>query len=178
MKSSFSLGLLVAALFSAPVLPARVSSVDDATPPPLQVVVQAHDPIKFRQYRHGLADGKELILSTLKLAADQQAQFAGYPGDVVVLDEETEPAADAPVLRLIWTEDEAVAAELVTPGTKPRYLGIVSRSPLSEHPDYRAMEQEIDRSGSSDRKRDASVRAHTRLHLYLALLRAKREMRN
>ena len=82
------------------------------------------------------------------------------------------------MLRLTWTEDAVTAELLVRTGTKPVYLGVVSRSPLSEHPDYKAMRQEIDQSGSSDRQHDAALRAQTRLQLYLALLRAKREMRD
>lgn len=150
---------------------------DPAAPAPLHVVISAHDPITFRQLRHGLADGKELILSTLKLNADQEARFAEFPGDVVVSDEKTEPPTDAPVLRLTWTEDAVTADLLVHSGAKPVYLGVVSRSPLSEHPDYKAMRQEIDQSGSRDRQRDAELRARTRLQLYLALLRVKREMK-
>lgn len=148
-----------------------------ATPSPLYVVISTTEPIEFKQYRHARADGRELILSTLKMRADQQARFAGYPGDVTVLDEKDAPPADAAVLRLTWTAD-VVAAELIAhAGAKPQYLGVVSRSPLSEHPDFKAMQHEIDQSGASDKKRDATLRAKTEMNLYLALLRAKRELK-
>jgi hypothetical protein len=169
--------LLVASLVALGAFAPAAQAQDPAVPAALHVVIRAHDPITFHQLRHGLADGKELILSTLRLSADQEAGYAQYPGDVVVGDEKTAPPEDAPVLRLTWTEDAVTAELLVRSGAKPVYLGVVSRSPLSEHPDYKAMRQEIDQSGSSDRQRDATVRAQTRLQLYLALLRAKREMR-
>ncbi len=150
----------------------------EAVASPLHVEIRAQDPISFHQFRHGLADGEELILSTLRMNADQQAQFARYPGDVVVLGENETAPADAPVLRLTWAEGGDVTADLLMPpDRKAKFLGVLSRSPLSEHPDYKEMRRKIDQSGSSDRKRDATVRAQVQLELYLALLRAKRELR-
>lgn len=162
-----SCSLLVAAL---PV--AASEPLADAPDGTLYVTIDTLEPMEFKHYRRARADGRELILSTLKMTADAQARFAGYPGGVVVLDEDAEPPAGAPSLRLTWGE-EAVTAELITDG-KPRYLGVVNRNPLSEHPDFNRMRREIDRSGSSDRKRDAIVRAETQMNLYRALKLAAR----
>ena len=75
--------LFVAVLASLGALVPALRARDAAVPAPLHVVIRAHDPISFHELRHGLADGKELILSTLRFSADQEARFARYPGDVV-----------------------------------------------------------------------------------------------
>ncbi len=165
--------LLLCCSLLAAALPVVASEpLADATDGTLYVTIDTLEPMEFKHFRRARADGRELILSTLKMTADAQARFAGYPGGVVVLDEDTEPPEGAPSLRLTWAE-EAVTAELIT-GGKPRYLGVVNRNPLSEHPDFNRMRREIDRSGSTDRKRDAIVRAETQMNLYLALKLAAR----
>ena len=111
---------------------------------PLYVTIDTLEPMEFHHFRLGRADGRELILSTLRMNADKQARFAGYPGDVVVLDEETAPPEGARALRLTWTEDVVTAELFPGHGAKPVYLGVVSRDPLSHHPDYKRMRREIE----------------------------------
>ena len=101
------------------------------TAPILYVTSDALEPMEFRHQRRALADGSELILTTLQETAAAQARFAGFEGPVVVLAEQAKPAAGANVLRLTWTS-EAVAAELLPgDGGKPINLGIVSGLPLT-----------------------------------------------
>lgn len=144
------------------------------TAPILYVTIDALEPMEFRHQRRALADGSELILTTLQETAAAQARFAGFEGSVVVLAEKAKPAAGANVLRLTWTS-EAVAAELLPgDGGKPINLGIVSGLPLTQHPDYDRMHAEVSRHGLKDKRRDALLRAQTQMNLYLALQRAGR----
>lgn len=150
----------------------------DTTPPPrhptLYVTIDALEPMEFRHQRRALADGSELILTTLQESAAAQARFAHYNGEIVVLAEKAKPPASARVLRLTWTA-EAVAAELLpVDGGKVINLGIVSGLPLTQHPDYDRMYAEITRHTLKDARRDVLLRAQTQMNLYLALQRAGR----
>lgn len=164
----------VAALFSL-MVPSLVAAdtpiAATAAANALHVKIDSPDLIAFRHYRLAKADGSELILSTLKKTAADQARFAGYAGEVVVLDDGAEAPAGADVLLLEWNDD-SVHASLLR-GGKKKFLSTVSRAPLSGHPNYAAMRADLDR-GSRDERRDADLRARTQMNLYEALRLAKR----
>ena len=132
----------------------------------LYVKVDSPDLIEFRHYRLAVVDGSELILSTLKKTAADQARFAKYTGKVEVLDDDAKAPEGAAVLVLMW-DGGAVSASLQRRSQK-KGLGAVSRAPLSSHPDYTQMRAELDR-GSRDDRRDADLRAKTQMYLYEAL---------
>jgi hypothetical protein len=131
------------------------------------VTIENFDPIRFDRMRYSLMTGDELILATLKGSAAEQAHFAGYPGTVIVLDENAKPPAGATVLTLTWNGN-AVAADVNQAG-KGKYLGIVNRLPLSYHPDFKRLQQSIDTAGVPDARRDAALRAEVQMNLFLAL---------
>jgi len=159
-------------------LAAPAFAADSATPPArhptLYVTIDALEPMEFRHQRRALADGRELILTTLQESAVAQARFAGYGGEVVVLAEKAKPPASAPVLRLTWTAETVAADLLPVGGAKAINLGIVSGLPLTQHPDYDRMHAEVSRRTLKDERRDALLRAQTQMNLYLALQRAGR----
>lgn len=174
MKSNRLASLAWAMLVLA--VPAFAADTTTPTPrhPTLYVTIDALEPMEFRHQRRALADGSELILTTLRDSAAAQARFAHYDGEVVVLDEKAKPPASTQVLRLTWTAD-AVAAELLpVSGGKAINLGIVSGLPLAQHPDYDRMYAEVSRQTLKDARRDALMRAETQMNLYLALQRAGR----
>jgi len=133
----------------------------------LYVTIAYDDPIGFARFRLAQAGGAELILTTLKDSAAEQARFAGYAGEVVVLDENAKAPEGAPVLLLNWNRDDVTAS--VTLNGKENYLGVVSRAHLSDHPDYKAMRAEIERNRLRAERRDAELRAATRMQLYQGL---------
>jgi hypothetical protein len=133
----------------------------------LYVNIEYYDPIRFDHMRYARSTGDELILATLKDSAAAQARFAGYAGEIAVLDEHAKAPAGAPVLTLTWN-DGAVAADFAHHG-QSKFLGIVNREPLSYHPDFRNMQRSIDSAGLADARRDAAVRAGVQMDLYLAL---------
>lgn len=137
----------------------------------LYVKADSPDLIWFRHYRLAEVDGTELILDTLKKSAVDQARFARYPGAVAVLDDDAKIPAGAAVLVLTWS-DGVVSATLQRDG-KGKELGPVSRTPLSNHPDYTRMRQYLDR-GTPEERRDASLRANTQKNFYQALRLAQR----
>jgi hypothetical protein len=132
----------------------------------LYVKVDSPDLIAFRHYRLAKVDGSELILSTLKQSAADQAGFAKYPGKVEVLDDEAVVPTGAALLLLTWN-GTAVSATVQRDGNS-KEIGLVSRSPISSHPDYAQMRKELDR-GTSEERRDADLRARTRMNLYESL---------
>lgn len=144
---------------------------------PLYVTIDAFEPIEFSHMRRALADGSELILATLKQCAAGEARFAQYPGEVRVLAEKETPPPGAAVLRLTWTGHAVVGDWFPSPGSKPVNLGVVSSTPLMQHPDYDRMHAEI-RNGLSAQRRDAELRALTRMNLYLALQRVSRGLKS
>jgi hypothetical protein len=174
MKSIRSLLLAgVAALLS--VVPLALVAANVTISPAaetLYVRIDSPDLIAFRHYRLAKADGSELILSTLKKTAAEQARFAGYTGEVIVLDDGAEAPAGADVLLLEWN-DELVNASLHR-GGKKKFLSTVSRAPLSGHPNFPAMRADLDR-GSRDERRDADLRAKTQMYLYESLRLARRQ---
>lgn len=159
-------------------LVAPAFAADTATPPArhstLYVIIDALEPMEFRHQRRALADGSELILTTLQESATTQARFAGYGGEVIVLAEKAQPPASARVLRLTWTGETVAADLLPVGGTKAVNLGVVSGLPLTQHPDYDRMHAEVSRHTLKDERRDALLRAQTQMNLYLALQRAGR----
>ncbi len=159
-------------------LVAPAFAADTATPPArhptLYVTIDALEPMEFRHQRRALADGSELILTTLQESATTQARFAGYGGEVIVLAEKAQPPASARVLRLTWTGETVAADLLPVGGTKAVNLGVVSGLPLTQHPDYDRMHAEVSRHTLKDERRDALLRAQTQMNLYLALQRAGR----
>lgn len=169
-----ALGLLCLGLVSVAYTAPSSASPATSSVPVIYVTIDALEPLEFRHYRRALGDGSELILTTLKQSAAEQARLAHCAGEVVVLDEKAAPPAKSPVLRLTWTAD-AVAAELLpADGGKAINLGIVSGLPLTQHPDYDRMHAEVSRQGLKDHRRDALLRAQTQMNLYLALQRATR----
>lgn len=134
---------------------------------PLYVRIETSDPIYFDRLRYAVTNGDELVLSTLKATAAEQARFAGYTGEVVVLDEKARAPDGALVLVLSW-DGKSVFAN-VGQGGKDKYLGVVNRLPLSYHPDYNRMRRSIDQAGLQDARRDATLRAEVQMELYLAL---------
>ena len=145
---------------------------------PLYVTIDALEPIEFSHMRRALADGSELILAILKQCAAEEARFAQYPGEVWVLAEKEAPPAGAAVLRLTWTGHAVVGDWFPQPGSKPVNLGVVSSTPLMHHPDFDRMYAEISRHGLSTERRDAELRALTRMNLYLALQRISRALKS
>ncbi len=131
------------------------------------VRIETSDPIHFERLRYAVTNGDELILSTLKATAAEQARFAEYAGEVIVLDEKAKAPDGATVLLLSW-DDRSVFAN-VARGGKDKYLGVVNRLPLSYHPDYNRLRRSIDQAGLSDARRDAALRADVQMELYLAL---------
>jgi hypothetical protein len=162
----------LAALFSVTSLSlvAADVSISPATET-LYVKVDSPDLIEFRHYRLAVVDGSELILSTLKKTAADQARFAQYPGKVEVLEDDAKAPEGAAVLVLMW-DGGAVSATLQR-GSQKQQLGAVSRAPLSGHPDYAQMRLELDR-GSRDERRDADLRAKTQMYLYESLRQIQR----
>lgn len=166
--------LTVFAVFAALSLVAAVSpgrGGSPASPLPARetvyVTIEYFDPIRFDRMRYALMTGEELILSTLKSSAMEQARFAAYTGEVVVLDEKAKAPDGATVLTLTWN-GQAVAADVVQKG-RSKYLGIVNRLPLSYHPDFTRMRQTIDHAGLPDAHRDAVMRAEVQMDLFMAL---------
>src|SRR6478736_1094040 len=163
-------GFAVLSAALTPQLMAAKLTISPATEP-LYVRIDSPNLIAFHDYRLAQADGSELILTTLKKTAADQARFAEYPGEVIVLDEDAKVPAGAAVLLLTWVGAE-VNATLMRDG-KEKSLGAVSRAPLSNHPDYATMRLELDR-GSSDDRRDAQLRAKTQMQLYQSLRLVRR----
>ncbi len=170
MKSFRFVVLAVAAALFA-VLPLQLAAKPALTVAPatetVYVKIDSPDLIAFHHYRLAEVDGTELILSTLKQTADDQARFAKYPGPVSVLDDDAKAPDGAPVLLLTWSGD-TVSATLQR-GGREKSLGIVSRTALSTHPDFPEMMKYLDK-GLSDQRRDAKLRAKTQMNLYVALL--------
>ena len=169
MKSFRSLLLAgFAALCFVPALQLTAAQAPTLAPASetLYVKVDSPDLIEFRHYRLAVVDGSELILSTLKKTATDQARFAQYAGKVEVLDDDAKVPEGAAVLVLMW-DGGAVSATLRRDGEK-KQLGAVSRAPLSGHPNYTQMRVELDR-GSRDERRDADLRAKTQMYLYESL---------
>ncbi len=131
------------------------------------VTIENFDPIRFDRMRYALMTGDELILSTLKSSATEQARFAGYTGTVNVLDENAKPPAGATLLTLTWNGN-AVSAD-VTQAGKSKYLGVVNRLPISYHPDFKRMQLSIDTAGVPNARRDAALRAEVQMDLFQAL---------
>lgn len=156
---------LAALLLAAPlpVLAAPATGADET----VYVSIDSPELISFARFRLARENGDELILSTLQSAAAEQAHFSGYPGKVIVLDEQASAPAGAKVLMLTWS-DGVVFATLMQNG-REQSLGVVSRNQLSEHPDYQAMRREIDRHQLREARRDAELRAATQMNLYQAL---------
>lgn len=153
------------------------TSASPAAVAPLYVTIDAFEPIEFSHMRRALTDGSELILATLRQCAAGEARYAQYPGEVRVLAEKETPPAGAAVLRLTWTGNAVVGDWFPRPGSKPVNLGVVSSTPLMQHPDYDRMHAEI-RQGLSAQRRDAELRALTRMNLYLALQRVSRGLKS
>ncbi len=63
---------------------------------------------------------------------------------------------------------------LGSPGKRDKEIGLVSRTPLANHPDYARMRQEMDR-GSREERSDANLRARTEMNLYEALRLVQRD---
>jgi len=167
MKSFRSLLFAGAALLSAVPLQLVAAAVT-ISPAAETLYVKADSPdlIWFRHYRLAEVDGSELILATLKKTAADQARFAGYTGAVSVLDDGADAPEGAPVLLLTWS-DGVVSATLQR-GKANKEMGPVSRTPISNHPDYAQMRQYLDR-GTSEERRDADLRARTQVNLYQSL---------
>jgi len=137
----------------------------------LYVKVDSPDLIAFHHYRLAEVDGSELILSTLQKSAADQARFAGYPGKVEVLADDAKVPAGAAVIVLTWN-GASVSATLRRDDQK-KELSVVSRTPLSSHPDYDQMRATLDR-GNREERRDADLRARTQVNLFEALRLAQR----
>ncbi len=170
MKSlRFALVASAAALYAILPLQLAAASTVKVAPAaePVYVKIESNQMIWFEHYRYSEANGsEEIILSTLKQTAVDQARFAGYPGAVIVLDDGAKVPEGAPVLLLTWN-GETVNATLIR-GDRETSLGVVSRSSTSTHPDYANMRQFLDKGPHLER-RDAVLRANTQMNLYVAL---------
>lgn len=177
LSSSWStFALTLAALLSLGSV-ARSASAADTPPLHLYVTIDATRPGDFERMRYAQSDGRELILSTLKELAPVTAKATGFNGDIIVLDENAQPPTGARVLRLSWSD--SVSAEYFD-GKKPKakYLGVVSNTPLSEHPYRAAFEKEIVSSSGDLARRDAQLRAATAMNLYMGVKRAMKRMQS
>jgi hypothetical protein len=167
---SFSLPLFagIVALFGS-FIP-RLAAAEPLTISPatetLYVKVDSPYQETFHDYRLSKVDGSELILTTLKKTANEQVHFANYPGKVEVLDDDAKVPEGAALLLLTWT-GRPVSATLLR-GKHEKSLGLVSAAPLTGHPNYLEMRQEMDR-GTSDERKDAEMRMRVKMDLYEAL---------
>jgi hypothetical protein len=158
---------LFAAIVLLSLVAPTVAQADAPAVEKIYVSIDYSDPLHFERMRLAQAGGAELILSTLKASAAEQARFANYPGEVVVLDEKDKAPDGAKGLLLYWSAGNVTATLLQ--GGKEKYLGVVSRAPLSDHPDYIRMRQEIQKNGLRAEHRDAELIAATKMNLYQAL---------
>jgi hypothetical protein len=167
---SFRFLILVGVAALASFGPLRLAAAGGLTVAPatetVYVKIDSPDLIAFHHYRLAEVNGTELILTTLKQTADDQARFAGYAGPVCVLDDDAKAPDGAPVLLLTWNGD-AVSATLLR-GGREKSLGIVSRTSLATHPNYLEMRKYLDK-GLSEEQHDAHLRAKTQMNLYMAL---------
>lgn len=132
----------------------------------LYVKIDSADILSFHHYRRALVDGRELLLATLKQTAADQARLANYPGKLVVLEDDAEVPEGAPELLLYWNGSDVSAA--LRRGSRERALGVVSRTPLANHPDYAQMRAAMNQ-GSVNERRDAVLRSEVQRDLYQAL---------
>jgi hypothetical protein len=158
--------VLASLLITAPFC-LRAADAPDPTAETLYLGISSPDMIDFEKLRHAKADGTELILSTIKATAAEQAKFAGYVGEVIVLDEGAKAPDGARYLLLSWSRGDSTATFMQ--GGKEKYLGVVNRTPLREHPNYQSMRTEIDSHQMRDTRQDAELRAAAQMNVYMAL---------
>lgn len=148
---------MASAVRSAPVLTQRA---------PLYVLVDTTWPAGFDVYRYSRVSGTELISTTLRAEGERQAAFAGLNRTIVVLDDPAQLPAGASWLRITWTDGSVVADYTAGPGTKSKYLGVVSGYSHAFHPDHRAMDKATRANLMPDARADALVRDQLQMYLY------------
>ncbi len=153
---------------------ARPSAVP-APGAPVYVAIEYTSPIRFDRLRYSLMTGDELVLATLKNSATEQARVAGYDGDVIVLDEDAKAPEGAAVMTLTWFDD-AVTAVISANGAS-KYLGVVNRAPLSEHPDYATLQRSI-KWAPAELHRDTHLEARLKVDLWKAFALLVRYQKN
>jgi hypothetical protein len=159
--------LALSALLLAPALSA--STANPATGGKLYVTIETFDPIKFNDYRHGLKQSGDLVLSTLKETAAASAKLAGLNDEVVVLDDDVKAPAGAPVLSLTWTDGRKTVTADLTENGKNHFLGVVSRKDMLLHPEHLRLTRTLTSAALPEAHRDAVVRTETEMNLYFAL---------
>jgi hypothetical protein len=163
----FLLLLVLSVLLFAPAL--RAGAATPASGGKLYVTIETFDPIKFNDYRHGLKQSGDLVLSTLKETAAASAKLAGLNDEVVVLDDDVKAPAGAPVLCLTWTDGRRTVTADLTENGKNHYLGVVSRKDMLLHPEHQRLMRMLTSAALPEAYRDAVVRTETEMNLYFAL---------
>ena len=161
--------LLAALALAAPAVP-RLAAAGAVPGGTLYVTIGFDNPIFEEHYRYGYNDGKDLVLDTLRERAEADAKKAGWPTPIIVLGDKSPPPAGAPVLRITWTDPNAVVGEyLPSKDAKPYYLGVLSRTALAFGPDPDGALNRIASAPNDLAKRDQRVREDIATYLYVAL---------
>jgi hypothetical protein len=175
---TYSLIVVLTASFLAPPLHsihAAIAPTDPKVEQVLYVTVDSLDPVQFDRGRNARETGQELIVATLKNKAAQEAALVHLNRRVIVLDDGVKAPVGAAELRLTWTG--GVTADLFNgKDAKSKYLGVVSHTPLSFHPNFKAMQTDIRSHTMPDEHHDALLRADIEMYLYIALQRTAREL--
>jgi hypothetical protein len=159
---------IFAALFAALTSVSFTAAVEPASVRPLYVTIDTTNPAGFDRGRNSSVTGQELILATLKDKAAEEARLAHFEQPITVLDIGVKPPAGAQVLRLTFMGN-VTADYFDGQESKSNYLGVVSNTSLSFHPNYRAMQNDIRAHTMPDEHRDALLRANVEMYLYTAL---------
>lgn len=143
---------------------------------PLYLRIETHDVQMFERLRYGENSGDEIVVSTVRTSAAEQAKFAELSRNVIVLPEGAKAPKGAKELVMYWGLHDVTAELNDGLHTKPKFLGVVSRTNFSSHPNSVGMWGEVNRAGLSMRK-DSMLRANTQMYLYVSLQRAARELK-
>ncbi|HVW22607.1 MAG TPA: hypothetical protein VHC86_15435 [Opitutaceae bacterium] len=170
MKKSWMPALLLGALTLAGPAVARLAADGLVPGEKLYVTIGFDNPIFEEHYRYGYNDGKDIVLDTLRERAADDAKKAGWPTPIVVLGDKSQPPPNEPVLRITWTDQNAVVGEyLPNKDAKPYYLGVLSRTALAFGPDPNGAVSRIHSAVNDLARRDQQVKEDVATYLYVAL---------
>jgi hypothetical protein len=171
--------LLLSCLFCFLAASTMAFAADDAAASAestVYITMHTSEPMQFERRRYGDDTGQELIHSTLVQSAAEQAEYAELKRKVIVVPEGEAAPAGALELRLHWGNGVVTAEVVDGVSPKPKYLGVVSRTELSYHPNGQKMISRVHRAGLRDVRAEALMRAQVEMNLYLALQRVAREL--
>lgn len=147
----------------------RADTPAPASPGKLYVTIETFEPIKFNDYRHGLRQPGDLVMSTLQATAAHSAKLAGLDSEIVVLAEDVPAPVGASVLHLTWTDgNKTVTADLIENGKK-HFLGVVSRKEIVDHPERERLLRTVNAAVPPEEHNDITVQTRTEMNLYFAL---------